>query len=59
MIWFLGYIVIYALVAGWFYGRCKEEWVFFFALFWPCAPVAGIIIAISYVGYKANRFFNK
>ena len=59
MIWFLGYIVIYALVAGWMYGKDREEMWFGVALFWPLAPVAGIIIAISYVGYKAQRYFDK
>jgi hypothetical protein len=59
MIWFLGYIVIYALIAGWLYGNDREEWWFFFALFWPFIPVVAIIVGIGWIGYKANKFFSK
>ena len=59
MLWLLGYVIIYALVAGWLYGCDRDERWFFVALFWPFVPFVAIIIAISYVGYKAKQYFDR
>lgn len=59
MIWVLVYFVIYALIAGWMYGYDREEMWFFVALFWPFVPFVAIIVAISYVGYKAKQYFDR
>jgi hypothetical protein len=59
MIFVLVYIVVYALVAGWMYGKERDEAWFGVALFWPLAPFAAIILAIGYVGYRAQRYFDK
>lgn len=59
MVWVLVYFVVYALIAGWLYGYDRDERWFGVALLWPFAPFVAIIMAISYVGYKAQQYFDR
>lgn len=56
---FATYIVVAALIGGWFYGYDKNEGWIAIAFLWPLWPFVAFLWFVSWIGYKANKFLSK
>jgi hypothetical protein len=53
------YVVVAALIAGWLYGYDRNEGWIAMACLWPLWPFIALVVFVSWIGYKANKFLSK